>query len=95
MARARTSSGKVSLTVRYDELAAAEAKKKITIQATVCHSRGRQNRRRRSGGQHHGVGIARTDDRLTCSCGLQSRACSCIYTPAAGLGAAASASGGV
>ena len=35
IASARTSSGNVSLTVRYAALAAGEAKKKITIQAMV------------------------------------------------------------
>jgi hypothetical protein len=38
IASARISSGNVSLTVRYAELAAADAKKKMTIQATVCPS---------------------------------------------------------
>src|SRR5471030_2132485 len=36
MANARISRGKVSLTVRYAELAADDAKKKITIQEIVC-----------------------------------------------------------
>ena len=35
IALARTSIGKISLTVRYAELAPAEAKKKMTHQATV------------------------------------------------------------
>lgn len=35
IAKARTSSGKISLTVRYAALAAAEAKKKMTLQQTV------------------------------------------------------------
>src|SRR5690348_14041445 len=38
MASARVSIGKISLTVRYAELAPAEAKKKITHQAAVCDS---------------------------------------------------------
>src|SRR5215472_4669231 len=36
IARARTSSGKISLTVRYAELAAEDAKKNITVHNTVC-----------------------------------------------------------
>jgi len=36
IACARTSSGKTSLTVRYPELAPADAKKKITHHAMVC-----------------------------------------------------------
>ena len=36
IAWARISIGKISLTVRYAALAPAEAKKKITHQATVC-----------------------------------------------------------